>query len=344
MNYTEDYLQSLEKIRFTEQELHLLRNKSILITGAGGLICSALTDVLIYLNRKNCLNLSIYAAGRSEERISRRFYHWESGRDYNFIAYDAMLPIHFDVCFDYIIHGASNAVPAKYSTEPVETMLSNLEGMNNLLRYIAETGTGRILYISSSEVYGKKKGQEPYSEEEYGFVDILNPRACYPSSKRAAETLCAAYKKEYSVDYVVVRPGHIYGPTATDRDNRASSQFARDVKSGKPIVMKSAGNQLRSYCYVMDCATAILTVLLKGKSGEAYNISNKDSIVTIREMADAFARAGGQTVEFDIPTEEEAASYNLMENSSLTSDKIEQLGWHGKYSMQEGAARTLESL
>lgn len=344
MNYTEDYLQSLEEVQFAEKDLKLLKGKSILITGAGGLICSALMDILIYLNGKSGLNLSIYAAGRNKEKITQRFSYWQIDRDYNFIAYDALLPVQTDVQFDYIIHGASNAAPTKFITEPVETMLSNFEGVKNLLEHIRRTGSGRLLYISSSEIYGKKESREAYSENEYGYVDILNPRACYPSAKRAAETLCAAYKKEYSIDYVVVRPGHIYGPTATSNDNRASSQFPRDVKNGKHIVMKSVGDQLRSYCYVMDCATAILTVLLKGESGEAYNISNKDSIVTIRDMAEAFAKAGGQTVKFDFPTEEEAASYNLMDNSSLTSDKLESLGWQGQYSMQEGALRTLRSL
>ena len=178
----------------------------------------------------------------------------------------------------------------------------------------------------------------------YGFVDILNPRACYPSSKRAAETLCAAYKKEYGVDVVIIRPGHVYGPTMTDTDNRASSQFPRDVKAGKNIIMKSAGTQLRSYCYVLDCATAILTVLLNGESGEAYNVSNKNSVVTIREMAEAFAEVGGKKLIFEEATKAESASFNLMQNSSLTSEKIEALGWSAQFDMLSGARRTLNSM
>ncbi len=154
MNYTEDYLRSLDDVQFDEQWLKLLKDKSILITGAGGLICSALTDALIFLNCKNHLNLSIYAAGRSEERISRRFSFWEKGKDYSFTKYDASLPVQSNVRFDYIVHGASNAVPAKFAAEPVETMLSNFEGVNNLLHYIYHAGTGRLLYISSGEVYG----------------------------------------------------------------------------------------------------------------------------------------------------------------------------------------------
>lgn len=344
MRYTDDYLKSLDSSCLSDQESQLLRNKRIFITGAGGLICSALVDMLILMNCKNKLNLSICAAGRNEDRIVRRFSHWRYGQDFSFCRYDAMLPLKINAGFDFIIHGAGNADPAKFSEQPVETMLSNIEGTKNLLDLMRAAGRGRLLYISSSEVYGKKTGSEPYSEEDYGYVDILNPRACYPSSKRAAETLCAAYKKEYGVDYVIVRPGHIYGPTVTTNDNRASSQFPHNIKNGKPIIMKSDGAQIRSYCYVIDCASAILTVLLKGESGEAYNISNKNSIVTIREMASAFAEAGGQQVEFDFPTDEEKASYNMMDNSGLTSDKLERLGWKGRYTMKEGAAETLKSM
>lgn len=116
-------------------------------------------------------------------------------------------------------------------------------------------------------------------------MDILNQRASYPSAKRASETLCIAYGIEYGVDTVIVRPGHIYGPSITESDSRASAQFTRNVVAGKDIVMKSAGTQVRSYCYTLDCASAVLTVLLNGQTGNAYNISNKNSICTISDIA-----------------------------------------------------------
>ena len=142
--------------------------------------------------------------------MMRRFSYWGGQDCFRFCQYDATLPFHAESGFDYIIHGASNASPAVYAAEPVETMLSNFIGTQNLLNEIRQKKAGRFLYISSSEIYGEKDGTLPYSENSYGFVDILNPRACYPSSKRAAETLCAAYKKEYGVDVVIIRPGHVY--------------------------------------------------------------------------------------------------------------------------------------
>ena len=222
--------------------------------------------------------------------------------------------------------------------------MANIQGLERILRYARDHGGRRVLYVSSSEVYGKKEGPEPYGERDYGFVDLLNPRACYPSAKRAAETLCAAYAQEYGVETVIVRPGHVYGPTATESDNRASSQFPRDVLAGKDIVMKSAGTQLRSYCYVLDCASAMAAVLTAGESGRAYNISNKNALVTIRQMAQAFADGAGRKLIFDDPTDAERRGYNLMDNSALDATALEALGWQGIFDLEAGVRATLDAM
>lgn len=340
MTYTENYQKDLSRIRSAVPNLEPLRGKKVLVTGAGGLICSALVDFLLSLD----MDVQVYAAGRSPEKLEKRFAFWAENPALHCVRYDALESIELDVPFDYLIHGASNASPKAYSVEPVETMLANLSGIHNILRYAHAHQRGRVLYVSSSEVYGKKEGSQPYHEQEYGFVDILNPRACYPSSKRAAETLCAAYSKEYGVETVIVRPGHIYGPTATASDDRASSQFPRDVLAGKDIVMKSAGSQLRSYCYVLDCVSAMVTVLLAGESGTAYNISNCHSVVTIRQMAEGFAQAAGRKIIFDNPTDAEASSYNLMDNSALEATRLEALGWQGMFDLESGVKATLDAL
>lgn len=340
MTYTDNYLNDLRRIRAAVPHVERLKDSSVLITGAGGLICSALVDFLMSLD----CGIRVYAAARSREKIEARFAHWIDREEFRFLQYDALEPLEWEQSFDYIIHGASNANPAAYGTEPVETMLANFTGMDHVLRHARDHAAKRVLYVSSSEVYGRKEGAQPYHEQEYGFVDLLNPRACYPSSKRAAETLCAAYGQEYGVDTVIVRPGHVYGPTATASDNRASSQFPRDVLAGKDIVMKSAGTQLRSYCYVLDCVSAMAAVLLNGETGKAYNISNSGSVVTIRQMAEAFAEAGGRKVVFENPTDAEARSYNLMDNSALDAASLENLGWYGLFDLKAGVAATLDAL
>lgn len=344
MTYTDNYLNDLTRVQAAVPHLERLDGSRILITGAGGLICSALVDFLINRNDTGGKAIQVWAAGRSVEKLRRRFSHWEGREELHFLRYDALEPLDWEDSFDYLVHGASNASPAAYIAQPVETMLANIQGLERLLRYARDHAGRRVLYVSSSEVYGRREGPEPYGEEDYGFVDLLNPRACYPSAKRAAETLCAAYAQEYGVETVIVRPGHVYGPTATDSDNRASSQFPRDVLAGKDIVMKSAGTQLRSYCYVLDCVSAMTAVLLAGQSGRAYNISNRNSLVTIRQMAQAFADAAERRLVFEVPTDAERRGYNLMDNSALDAAALEALGWRGIFDLEVGVKATLDAM
>jgi len=341
MNYTGLYLEDIRRIFPCIPGIEELKGASILITGATGMICSAVADTLLQYNRVCSAGIKVMLAGRSRERLAARFSVYEEEKDYFFVPYDATKEEPLAITADYMIHGASNANPVIYTKQPVETMLANIVGLNTLLRGMADSPAKRLLYISSSEVYGRKEGSEPYREDEYGFVDILNPRACYPCAKRAAETLCAAYCQEYGVESVIVRPGHIYGPTITESDTRASAQFTRNAVNHENIVMKSAGTQARSYCYTLDCASAILTVLLRGEAGSAYNISNPDSIVTIREMAECLAAAAGTEVVFEDPTLLEQKGYNLMDNSSLHSERLLALGWKPLFGMKEGAEHTV---
>lgn len=336
------YLQSLDAATKLV-DLAALKGKSILITGATGLICSAVVDVLAYANAHADLGATIYAAGRSLQKTEGRFSALPDSGVVP-VKYDALKALDFPFHADYLIHGASNASPEKYVSQPVDTMLANILGLSNLLRYAGGTAAKKSVYISSSEVYGILPSAEPLVETTYGSVDILGSRASYPVAKRAAETLCVSYANQYGLDISIVRPGHIYGPTAQSSDNRVSSLFARQAAGGEDLVMKSAGTQIRSYCHCIDCATAILTVLLKGASKEAYNISNPNSIVTIRQMAEAFARHAGVELIMDLPTEAEKAAFNPMNNSSLRSDKLEALGWRGQFDGETGFAQTITVL
>lgn len=321
-----------------------LNGKSVLITGATGMIGSSVVELLFYMNKKYHAGIRIKLAGRNREKMQARFYQFEEGNDYEFLQYDAASEKSVKTTADYLIHGAGNANPAVYTREPVETMLANILGLNHLLKMAVDANSRRLLYISSSEVYGNKKEERPYQENDFGYLDILNQRASYPSAKRAAETLCIAYGQEYGLDTVIVRPGHIYGPTITDTDSRASAQFTRNAVNGEDIVMKSAGAQLRSYCYTLDCASAILSVLLRGKTGNAYNISNRNSIVSISEIAEAFAAVSGKNVVYEQPTDAEKKGYNLMLNSSLDASKLEKLGWSAVFSLEQGTRKTVAAL
>lgn len=341
IQYSDEYWKDVQIVLMRIPDVAELFGKRILITGATGMICSIVAELLFWLNKESRANIQIVLAGRDRKRMQQRFYIFKEGVDYSFLEYDSTNDFVSEDVYDYIIHGASPADPVSFAKQPVETMFANLMGLKSLLDIAKENKSTRLLYISSSEVYGKKEESLPYLESDYGYVDILNSRACYPSSKRAAETMCAAYHEEYGVDFVVVRPGHVYGPSITDTDSRASAQFTRKAKEGEDIVMKSAGTQLRSYTYTLDCASAILTVLLKGECGEAFNISNPQSVVSIRELAECMAKAAGVNVVFEQASDKEQKSYNLMNNSSLDSSKLESLGWHGCFDMKNGIEATL---
>lgn len=344
MYYTDNYWSDVSRIIDSIPNVDRLFCKSILITGSTGMICSSVIDIIAWLNHNCGAKIHLILAGRNEDKIALRFKSVLKQEEYQYIEYDATKAKKINVEADYIIHGASNANPAIYAKEPVETLLGNIIGLDSVLGVAKCNPGSRLLYISSSEVYGNRmdKANKPYKEEDYGFVDILNPRACYPNGKRASETLCATYRQEYGVDFVVVRLGHIYGPSITKADSRASASFTRDVAGGHNIVMKSLGDQLRSYCYTLDCASAILAVLVNGITGNAYNISNKNSVVSIHDMAEALAREGKVDVVFENPSDVEKKSYNLMVNSALDSTKLENLGWKAVFDLKEGTKATLK--
>ena len=325
-------------------ELAELEGRSVMITGCSGLICSAVIDVLIRRNETHSGQIHIIAAGRNLLRIAERFSPFSSKGYFSAFEYDATRENDFCYSCDYIIHGASNASPNKIIREPVETMVGNFMGMKHLPDYAIQQKIRRVLYISTSEVYGHKLHDRPSREGEYGGIDLLNPRSSYSIGKCAAETLCASYADEYGVDSVIIRPGHIYGPTAVRSDNRVSSAWAYMVADGKDIVMKSDGSQIRSYCYCLDSASAILKALLEGEATHAYNISNPDSIISIREMAEILTRSAGVALKTEAPTESEKRGFNPMRDSSLDSTELHALGWKGLFDARRGFSHTVEIL
>ncbi len=337
------YLQDLSTAIAASVGIEALDGSRILITGATGTIGSFLVDMLVRYSKSGG-NLTLYAAARSLTRLRERFDG--AGADcLHLVAYDMTAEVDLPFAVDYVIHAAGNAHPAAFNGDPVGTILGNVKGTCELLRYAERCGAKRFLYLSTGEVYGQGDLSLDSFEESYGgYVDPTSPRSCYPNSKRTAETLCAAYTSQYGLETVIVRPCHTYGPGITATDNRANVQFMGNVLRGEDIVMKSPGTQMRSYCYVADCASAILTVLVRGESGQAYNAANPEARVTIAGFAQAVADAAGKRVIFANPTEKELADRSPIAKQVLSTAKLEALGWRGHFSVQEGVAHTLEIL
>lgn len=313
---------------------------NILVTGATGLIGSCLVNMLM----ENPLrDYQVYALGRNEKRAAVRFSQYMEDSTFHFIQGDVTRPLESDISFQYIIHAASNGSPNFFVNKPVEVMKSNLFGVANLMEYGLSHGMKRFLYVSTGEVYGQNEA-ELLDESSYGYVDILNTRSCYPSSKRAAETLAMCYAGEYGADVVAARPCHTYGPHFTESDNRVYAQFIRNVLNDEDIVLKSAGTQYRSWCYVEDCVAALLYILLKGNNGEAYNIADKNSVVTIKELAEMIARIAGRKVVMQVPTDSEKKEFTPIKHAVFDISKLEGLGWQVSGTMEEKLKRTIDTL
>lgn len=315
-----------------------LSGSNLLVTGATGLIGSCLVDVLMTNPNKD---YQVYALGRNEKRAQARFLQFMEDPTFHFLCSDVTQPLASDEPFHFIIHAASNGSPNFFANNPVEVMKSNLFGVSNLIEYGLDHDMKRFLYVSTGEVYGNNE-VAVLEENSYGYIDILDTRSCYPSSKRAAETLAMSYASEYGADVVVARPCHTYGPHFTESDNRVYAQFIRNVLNGEDIVMKSAGTQYRSWCYVEDCISALLYILMKGMSGEAYNIADKSSVVTIRELAEMIAHIAGRRVVMQVPSDIEMKGFTPIHRAVFDTAKLEALGWTASGTMDEKLRRTID--
>lgn len=316
-------------------ELNSLRGSRILVTGSTGLIGSSLVELLLLHSKE--FDYRVYAGCRDIRKAQRRF---SGSYDLEYCTLDVTKPIELDQEFDYIIDAASNGSPYFFSSDPVGVMKANLLGVCNLLDYGMNHGLKRFLYISSGEVYGEGC-DDRWKESDSGYVDTMTTRACYPSSKRAAESLCVSYLSQYNVDVVVARISHTYGPNFTNRDDRVYAQFIRNVLNNEDIKLKSKGEQYRSWIYVVDCVSALLYILEKGQSGQAYNVANGESNITIRELADVVANLTGKNV--DIPTLSEKIVGTPVTKSVFDTSKLENLGWKPRYTICQGMKNTIES-
>lgn len=331
----EIYLRDVDRAIQALPDVQKLRSARILITGATGLVGAFLTDCLLALSDQNALNLRLYALCRNAARAKERF-----GERVNAIAADVSEATALPEC-DYIIHAASNAHPKAFSADPVGTMLGNILGVRNLLEHLRAQGHGRLLFVSTGEIYGDNPAiRDGFAETDFGKIDSMNPRACYPESKRAAETLCASYLSQYRVDSVVARLCYVYGPTITNENSRADAQFLRNALSKTDIIMKSAGEQVRSYCYVADAARALITILSGGESGSAYNVANRAAVRSIREYAEALAKVAGVQVKFETPEDAEKRGYSTVSRAVQKPDRLEALGWKPLFSFEEGIEHT----
>ena len=248
---------------------------------------------------------------------------------------------------DYIIHGAS-ATSSKYFVDhPVETILTAIKGTRNILEYAKYAQVEGMVYLSSLEVYGTPDGtKKTISESDYGYIDPLSVRSSYSEGKRMAECLCVSYAKEYDVPVKIARLSQTFGAAVSYDDGRVFAEFARCVAEKKDIILHTQGNTVRTYCYTRDAVNAIFYILINGIKSEAYNVTNMETAVSIREMAELVCSIypeSGIKVRIEIPEDISGFGYNPEMRIILNNEKTQALGWKAEVGLADMYRRMIES-
>ncbi len=315
--------------------------KTVLVTGAGGMIPAYAVYVLLALNDRHDLGITVIGLVRNADKARRSLAVGERP-DLVLATGDVREPLTLDRRVDVVIHGASPARPSLHAASPVDTIRANVQGAFNLLDLCIGDSPAQFVLMSSSEVYGQQPDDAALvTENSYGAVDILNPRSCYTEGKRAAETIAVTYSVQYGVPVTIARFGHIYGPGMALDDGRVQADFAADILAGRDITLNSDGSARRTYTYVADAILGMFYAMLKGEE-IAYNIADKDGFVSIRELAEAFTEARqdlGLQVRFSEGVD--LTRYNPVKGLGLDDSRLRSLGWTPQVGLRSGLDRTL---
>jgi nucleoside-diphosphate-sugar epimerase len=324
------------------------RNKTVLITGANGFLPAYMVETLLFLNQvRASQNTHVVALVRNLDKAQRRFQHYQGQAALEFLVQDVCGPLPPHLRADYIIHAASQATPRVYGNDPVGTLLPNVVGTYHLLELALACGAEGFLFVSSSEVYGQiDPTRSRLAEEDYAGLSSTEVRSCYAESKRMGETMCVAWAHQYQVPTKIVRPFVVYGPGMQLDDGRVFADFVSDVVQRRPIVVKSAGTAVRSFCYLADATVAFFTVLLKGAIGNAYNVANDRGECSIAELAGLLVKLFPERqLSVAFQARPEGAGYIASKVSRLCADisKVRGLGWQPTTGLAEGFRRTVRS-
>jgi UDP-glucuronate decarboxylase len=324
-----------------------LKNTSVFLSGATGLLGSFFVDVLMEKNRKEGLYCKVVALTRNTEKARERFADCADSPGFCLVPGDVTQPISEETIGDvgYVLHMASHTHPKEYATDPIGTITTNIYGLKNMLDFAEKHRARRFAFSSSCEIYGENRGDAECFPEDYcGYIDCNTLRAGYTESKRCGEALCQAYISQKKMDIVIPRFTRSYGPTLLRTDTKAMSQFLHKAVAGEDIVLKSAGTQYFSYSYMADAVAGLFTVLLCGECGEAYNIADAKSDIRLKDLAKMIAEAVGRKVIFEIPDATESAGYSQATKARLSGEKLKKLGWEMQYDIEQGVVRTIEIL
>lgn len=323
-------------------DLEKLRNKSVLITGGTGLIGFNLIKELCKVS--DGLHIKILALVRDKDRALKQFKTCASKIE--FVVGDVMNLPEFDHKINYIIHGASITASRMFVENPVETILTAVEGTRNMLELAVKKNVDSMVYLSSMEVYGALQEKTLLTEDRLGYINPLHVRSSYSESKRMCENLCVAYMSEYGVNVKIARLAQTFGPGIPKNDQRVFVQFLRKALNHEDIEIKTSGRSSRMYIYTYDAVTAILSIALNGANGIAYNVANKDTYCSIYELAQLIAHHFGTQSKVLVNTgsEEERRIYPPDSYLLLDTANLESLGWNPQYPLEEGLRNLVNAM
>lgn len=331
-----------------EKTLDGFKDKTILVTGATGLIGSLLVRLLMFANTRKHLDCTVVAIVRNVEKAKKVFAEFLKNNRLIIKEYDLSKEICINVDVDYIVHAAAVTKSKEMVQYPVDNIDLSINGTRNMLELARKKNVKGMVYLSSMEVYGQMDvSSHKITERELGYIDLTTARSCYPEGKRMCECLCNAYAYEYGVRVMSARLAQTFGPGIMKDENRVFAQFAWSVIKGEDIVLHTKGESEGNYVYTMDVINAILLLLLRGESGQAYNVSNEDSHMTIAQMANMVAEEIADRkikVIFDIPENESEYGYAPPTRMHLSNSKLKALGWTPTVSLKETYERMIEYL
>lgn len=318
--------------------LNELEGSTVLVTGATGVIGKSIINRILEMNKKLNKKIQIIAYIRDAEKF-RSIWENQCMDNLSYIISDIRRMIEIEQEVDYIIHCASVTASKYFVEKPVDTINISLKGTENVLEFAKKKRVKKCIFLSSMEVYGVFDNDCRITEKDGGgILDLSNVRSCYPESKRMCESMCVSYYYQYAVPTVILRLTQTFGPGVEYDDNRVFAEFARCIIEGRDIVLRTAGETKRSYLYTEDAVDAILIALLRGKSGEIYNVANKKSYCSIYEMATLVCQLSDNTKsKVRINKDKDISKYGYAPTLKMNLDtcKIEELGWKAKTELSE---------
>ena len=313
--------------------------KTIAVTGATGLLGSITTRCLLAIGAK------VVAVVRSREKAERvlgmendrmRFFTMDFATD-GYSRFSRMGSV------DAIIHYASPTASKYFVEHPVETICTVVDGTRTVLEYGREHKQTRIVLVSTLEVYGTvTDDSHALTEADQGYLNPMSARSSYPMAKRLAECLCHAAAEEEGVSVMVVRLAQTFGAGVAPDDQRVFAQFARSITNKQDIVLHTRGELCRCYCYTTDAISALLFILLKGEQGEAYNVANEQTYISIMDMARMVCKEFNPEVK-PVVELKDGMGYSAPTKLRLSAAKTMALGWRPHYDLKEMFARLIEA-